>query len=349
MFSKSKYQAMQPQDVFEKEMNHNPSRRKFLEILSVLSVAPAILSLSSFSKKQTIPRIGYINGKGDLHLETFFKEELFKLGFRNGENIHIEERLIPANTSADDAIAGLAKMDLSLIVAGALPFALAIRKNNPNMPLVIVTCPGMVSNGFAKSLEHPGGIYTGMDELTPGVTAKRLQLLKTAAPGVTRVALLSTTSGVGGHEFQLAEAEKTAAMLGIEVKAYRASSLEQLEKGLNNLVSDGMNGMLIFQGGLALANRKLIADFAANKRLPTIYTQMVYVELGGLMAWAPDLPQQLREAAHYVEKILKGAKPGDLPVKHPEKYYLTLNTATAKMSGIQFSKELLAEASKIIE
>ena len=328
-------------------MKNYTSRRKFLKTMSVLSAAPAILYRNSFSIKQSIPRIGYINGKGALHLETFFKEELFKLGFRNGENIHLEERLIPANTSSD-ASAELAKMDLSLIVAGALPFALAIRKNNPKMPMVIVTCPGMVSNGFAESLEHPGGIYTGMDELTPGVTAKRLQLLKAAAPGVTRVALLSTTPGVGGHEFQLAEAEKTAATLGIEVKAYRAYSLEQLEKALNDLVSDGMNGMLIFQGGLALANRKLIVDFTASKRLPTIYNQIVYVELGGLMSWAPDLPQQLREAAHYVEKILNGAKPGNLPIKHPEKYYLTLNTVTAKETGVQFSKELLAEASKII-
>ena len=330
-------------------MKHNTTRRKFLKTMSVLSVAPAILYHSSFSKKQTIPRIGYLNGAGDLHLETFFKEELFKLGFRDGENIHIEERLIPANTSDGSAIAELAKMDLSLIVAGALPFALAIRKNNPKMPMVIATCPGMVSNGFAESLEHPGGIYTGMDELPPGVTAKRLQLLKAAAPGITLVALLSTTPGKGGHEIQLSEAEKTAATMGVQVKPYRAASLEQLEKALKDLVSDGMNGMLNFQGGLSLANRKLIVDFAAQNRIPAIYQATAFAESGGLMTWAPDLPQQLREAAHYVEKILKGAKPGDLPVKHPEKYYLTLNTATAKMLGIQFSKELLAEASKIIE
>jgi putative ABC transport system substrate-binding protein len=340
---------MQVQNVLNNEIKQNTSRRKFLKALSIVSVAPGMLYRNSFLKKVAIPRIGYINGTGALHLETFFKDELQKLGFRNGENIHIEERLIPANSSNSNAIAELAQMDLSLIVAGALPFALAIRKNNPKMPMVIVTCPGMVSNGFAESLEHPGGIYTGMEELPPGVTAKRLQLLKAAAPAATRVALLSTTPGVGGHEFQLAEAEKAAATLGIEVKSYRAASLEQLEKALSDLVNDGMNAMLIFQGGLALANRKLLVDFAASKRLPTIYKQMVYVELGGLMSWAPDLPQQLREAAHYVEKILKGAKPGDLAIKHPEKYFLTLNTTTAKMLGVQFSQELLAEASKIVK
>lgn len=331
-------------------MKTNTSRRKFLKTLSVLSVAPAILYHGSFSKKQTIPRIGYLSGLGVLHLETFFKDELLKLGFKNGENIQIEERLARPNTSDGFEMAKeLAKMDLSLIVVGSLSFAREVQKHNAKMPMIIVNCPGMVSNGFAKTLEHPEGIYTGIDVLADGVTTKRLQLLKAAVPGITHVALLSTTDGVGGHEFQLLEAEKAAATLGIKVKAYRASSLEQLEKALNDLVNDGMNGMLLFQGSLVVANRKLMVDFAANKQLPTIYTQQVFAELGGLMAWAPELEQQFREAAHYVEKILKGAKPGDLPVKHPEKYYLTLNAATAKMLGIQFSKELLAEASKIIE
>jgi putative ABC transport system substrate-binding protein len=240
-------------------------------------------------------------------------------------------------------------MDLALIVAGSLPFAIEIRKNNPQMAMVIGTCPGMISNGFAKSLQHPGGIYTGMDELPDGVTTKRLQLLKAVAPQAARIALLSTTPGVGGHEFQLAEAEKAAATLGVVVKSYRATTLQELEKALADIVSDGMNGLVSFQGGLALANRKIIVDFAAEHRLPAIYQATVFTEVGGLMAWAPDLPKQFREAAHYVEKILKGAKPGDLPIKQPEKYYLTLNNTAATKTGVTFPKELLAEATKVIK
>jgi ABC-type uncharacterized transport system substrate-binding protein len=330
-------------------MNKLTTRRQFIKILSLLTAAPSILYANGFSTKQTIPRIGYING-AYLGLETAFIEELKKLGFTEGKNIQIEQRLLQPNATAGPAVAAeLAKMDLALIVAGALPFALEIRKNNPQMPMVIATCPGMVSNGLAQSLEHPGGIYTGMDELPEGVTAKRLQLLHAVAPHATRIALLSTTPGVGGHEFQLAEATKTAATLGVDVKAYRARSVQELEKALADLISDGMTGLVSFQGGLVLANRQLIVDFAEQNRLPAIYQATVLAEAGGLMAWAPDLPQQLREAAHYVEKILKGAKPGDLPVKHPEKYFLTLNTTSAKKIGLQFSKELLAEASKIIE
>lgn len=326
------------------------TRRKFIRTFSLLSVAPSILHGNGFSKKESVHRIGYLSGAGVLQLEVAFTEELQKLGFKEGQNIRIEKRLARPNSPDVVVMATeLARMDLALIVAGSLPIALEVRKNNPKMPMVLATCPGMVSNGLAESLEHPGGIYTGMDELPQGVTAKRLQLLKAAAPTAARIALLSTTPGIGGHEMQLSEAEKTAVTLGVEVKSYRAASLSQLEKALEELVKDGMTGMLTFQGALTLANRNLLVDFTAQNRIPAIYQQTVFAEIGGLMAWAPDLAQQFREAAHFVSKILKGAKPGDLPVKHPEKYYLTLNKIAANKIGVTFSKELMVEATKIIE
>lgn len=330
-------------------MDNSTTRREFLKGLSLLTAMPSIVHGSPLLTNQPVPRIGFLNGAGVLQLEKYFTEELQKLGFAEGKNIHIEQRLARPNSSDGTVMAAeLAQMDLSLLVAGSLPLAMEVRKNNPNMPMVLATCPGMVSNGFAQSLKHPGGIYTGLDELPKGVTAKRLQLLKAAVPTLTRVALISTTPGIGGHEIQLSEAEKTAATLGIMVKPYRAASLPELEKALNDLVSDSMNGMLSFQGALTLANRKLMVDFATRNRIPAIYQQSAFAEIGGLMAWAPDLPQQFREAAHYVAKILKGAKPGDLPIKHPEKYYLTLNATAAKSIGVRFSKDLLAEATKVI-
>lgn len=325
------------------------TRRDFVKILSLLSIVPSVFSKNHFLHTN-VPRIGYLGGAGVLKLEEVFQNEMVNLGYTEGSNIRIEQRLArPNTTEAATMAAELARMDLSLIVAAALPFALEVRKINPKMPMVIATCPGMVSNGFAKTLERPGGIYTGLDELPDGVTAKRLQLLKAAVPSVTRIALLSTTPGIGGHEVQLADAEKTAATLGVVVKTYRAISLQELQKALENIAKDGMSGMLIFQGGLSVANRQLIVDAAATSRIPAIYQATTFAEVGGLMAWAPDLPQQFREAARYVDKILKGANPGDLPIKHPEKYYLTLNKASADKLGIRFPKELLAEANKVIE
>lgn len=165
-------------------------------------------------------------------------------------------------------------MDLEVVVADSLPLALAIRDANPAMPLVIVTTPGLVSNGFAKTIEHPGGNATGIDELPPGVTAKQLELLKTAAPIVSRVALLSTTPGRGGHEAQVADAQQEAAKLGVAIKPYRATSVAELEHALTAIAAEGTDGLLNFQGGLSYINRQLIVDFAAKHRVPATRKQI---------------------------------------------------------------------------
>jgi len=333
------------------ERNYKPkSRRRFIKELSILvTTAPFIASCSRYFQSRRVHHIGYFSGEGFNELETAFIQELNKLGFKEGKNIIIEKRFGRRNTTDGSTMgAELAKMDLDLIVVTALPLAIIIRELNPSMPMVIGTCPGMVSNGFAQSLERPGSIYTGLDELPPGVTSKRLQLLKLAAPSVTSVALLSTTPGKGGHEIQMADAEKTATELGIKVRAYRATSLTELQKALQELVNDGMNGMLCFQGGLSVVNRRLITDYAAQHNIPAIYQATLFAEDGGLMSWAPNLPQQFREAAHYVSKILKGAKPGDLPVKHPEKYYLTLNSSAATKIGLTFPSEIVTLATRVL-
>ena len=174
------------------------------------AAALPLIDWSRHIAQERIPRIGFIGGT-EPSLVSSFEDEIRKLGYSPVKNIHIETRLGRRNTN-DTAVhaAELGAMNLDFVVVAALPQALAMRQANPRMPMVIITCPGMVSNGFAASLERPGGIYTGMDELPPGVTRKRLQLLKRAAPSISRVALLSTTPGRGGHDTQLADAEQAA-------------------------------------------------------------------------------------------------------------------------------------------
>ena len=316
--------------------------RRFMVASGAMCLLGARRSLAS-----GIRRIGFLSGSVPTLINSF-EEELQRLGYELGKDLIIEKRITRANTT-DTAVyaAELGRMDLELILASALPAALEIRKANPAMPMVIATCPGMVSNGFARSLERPGGIYTGMDELPPGVTAKRLQLLKTAAPTVARIALLSTTPGRGGHETQLADAEQTARTLGVVVKPYRATSLKEIEAALSAIVADGMDGLMNFQGGLSLMNRQLIVDFAAKNRLPAIYQATFFVEAGGLMAWSPDQQEQYREAARYVDKILRGAKPGDLPIHYPDKYYLMINQKAAQALDLALPPSLIAQADKL--
>jgi putative ABC transport system substrate-binding protein len=313
---------------------------------AMLGAAAALtLARARAADGKKLPRIGFTSGVGYPELEAAFTDELRKLELIEGRDLIIERRLARPNTD-DVRTMGreLASLDLVLVVTTALPAALVVREANPRMPMVIGTCPGMVANGFAKSMEHPGGIYTGIDELPPGVTAKRLALLKDAAPAVTRVALLSTAPGKVAHELQLVDAQEAARKLKIEVKPYRATSLAEIESALQAMRADGMNGLQNFQGGLSLANRQLIVEFAAANRLPAIYQARLFIPAGGLMAWAPDQSDQLRIAARMVARILGGASPGDIPVVYPPKYALLLNLDAARRIGLSLPRELVSQA-----
>jgi putative ABC transport system substrate-binding protein len=332
----------------------SPPRRhtRRIAIRQLLGSAAALAAwrAGSAADEKRLPRIGFMTGVDYPELEAAFTDELRKLGIVEGRDVLIERRLTRANSNDSvEMSAELANSALEFIVVSALPLALRVREANPRMPMIIGTCPGMVSNGFAKTLERPGGIYTGIDELPPGVTAKRLRLLKTAAPKVRRVALLSTTPGEGGHEAQVADAERAAKELDVTVKVYRATSLPELRTALDAIRADGMEGLQNFQGALSLMNRKMITDFAAENRMPAVYQARWFAESDGLMAWAPNQSDQLRIAAQQAAKVLAGASPGDLPVVYPPKYYLLLNTDAAERIGLTLPAKLLNQADRVIK
>ena len=328
-------------------MTHS-TRRGFLSGVARVAGALPFVDWSRRLAQSRVPRIGLMAGN-EPSLIASFEDEMRNLGHSPGKTIHIEMRIARINTN-DSAVHAteLGALGLDFVVVASLPQALVMRQANSRMPMVIITCPGMVSNGFAATLERPGGIYTGMDELPQGVTRKRLQLLKRASPAVTRVALLSTTPGRGGHETQLAEAEQAARDFTISVKAYRASSLGEILTALDAIRRDGMNGLLNFQGGLSLANRQAIVDFAAAHRIPAIYQSPFFVEAGGLMAWTPDQREQFRMGARIADRILKGTRPGDIPVQHPEPYQLHLSMKAASAIGLTLPPGLVAEADVVL-
>lgn len=325
------------------------SRRTFVGQLAALASAAPFLGRGAVAQSASrVPRIGYLGGDFPVHREAFMTE-LRTQGFVDGDNVIIEARLQRDLADGPALAIELASLPLDFIVVSALPYALMVRAANPRMPMVITTCPGMISNGFARSFERPGGIYTGLDELPPGVTTRRMKLLKTAVPSATRIALLSTTPGVGGHETQLQDAQDAASSLGVTVHPYRATNPKELETALEAIVADGMDAMLNFQGGLSVYRRQLIVDFAAANRLPAIYQATMFAEAGGLMAWAPDLVEQQRVSARLAARILKGARPGDLPITHPTGYCLTVHTGAAKKIGLLLPASLLSQAARIIE
>ena len=319
-------------------------RRTFLTLLAAVAATAPLTGMRGQSPRRP-RRIGFLIGN-EPSLVRAFTDALKGLGYTE-DHLFVDSR-VATGPEMVKAANELATGDLELVVAAALPQALEIRKANPAMPMVIGTCPGMISNGFAKSLERPGGNVTGMDELPVGVTVKRVTLLKTAVPGLARIGLLSTTPGRGGHEVQLAEAQQAARTLGVSVQPYRATSAPELAQALAAMVSDGMDGFTNFQGGLSLANRKLIVEFAAQHKLPAMYQATLFAEAGGLMAWAPDLEEQFRMAASYVDQILRGAKPGDLPIRQPARYFLTINAGAARGLGVTLPPALLAQADRLL-
>jgi putative ABC transport system substrate-binding protein len=272
--------------------NRGITRRAFITGLAVVGCAFPVVPFAQQAQPVRVRRIGLVVGDDPEGLEAAFRETLRNQGYIEGQNLLIEARYSLRSPSGTGVAAELVHMDLELVVVPSLPSALVAQQANPSMPLVIVTTPGIVSNGFAKSIEHPGGSATGIDELPPGVTATRLELLKAAAPAVSRVALISTTPGRGGHEAQLADAQDAAARLGVLVKPYRATTIDELKQALAATAADGMNGLLTFQGGLSFVNRQLIVDFAAAQRMPGMYQATVFAAAGGLMTWAPDLVDQ---------------------------------------------------------
>ena len=324
--------------------------RRSLLLKGALALAAPVLQSCAHSVARRLPRVGYLAGAGNPGFVAAFHGELSRLGYVPGQNLHLVERF--ARPNSDDTTrfaAQLAALDLDLIVAQALPYALQIRAANPRVPMVIGTGAGLVCNGFGQSMSRPGGLATGMEELVPGLTAKRLELLTLAAPGVRRVGLLSTTPASCGHDIQLADAQEGASRLGVLVKPYRATNLKGVHQALLAMVRDGQQGFVNFQGGLSLVNRQMIVDFAAENSLPAIYQALLFAEAGGLMSWAPDQNEQMRVAARMMDKIVRGAKPGDLPIIYPDRYFLTLNRTAAERINLRLPQHLLATADRIID
>lgn len=288
-----------------------------------------------------LARIGFLIGDGFPTLVEAFRSELRRLGYIEGDNLVLEERISSAPGEGSRQVRVLAAMNLYVIIAAALSIALELKALGTSTPVVVATTPEFVANGLAQSLQRPGGNFTGVDELPPNLTAKRLRLLTTAAPHLRKVALLSTTPGTASHAIQLADAEGEASKLGVDVRAYRASSVAELEQALAAITADGTEGLVNFQGGLSLSNRGLIIDVVKRHRLPAIYQSKLFVESGGLMALSPNQEEQFRTAARYADKVLRGAKPDDLPLQYSEHYYLSVNLAAAAAMGLQLPQAVL--------
>ena len=300
-----------------------------------------------------VPRIGILGGSSAtaaaVPIEAF-RQGLRERGWVEGKNVAIEYRWAEGKYDRfPDLAAELVHLRVDVIVALNTPAALAAKQATRTIPIVTVAVRDPVESGLVASLARPGGNITGLTiAVGPELVGKQLELLKEAVPQVSRVAVLWNPTHPA-HPPQLREAEGAARSLGVRLQPLGVSSPNEFDSAFAAMTRERAAAGLVLADSMFFAHRTRLADLATKSRLPVMYGLREHVEAGGLMAYAANLADLFRLAAGYVHKILKGAKPADLPVEQPTKFELVINLKTAKALGLTIPQSVLFRADKLIE
>jgi putative tryptophan/tyrosine transport system substrate-binding protein len=328
------------------------TRRTFLGTLAGgLLAAPQISDAQQAAK---IPRIGFLSGslaRGP-HLPEAFRQGLRDLGYVEGRNVVIEYRDAEGKFERLPALAAeLVALKVDVIVATGNRLALAAKQATRTLPIVFAAVSDPVASGLVTGLARPGGNVTGTSILSPELVGKRLELLTQAVPGVSRVAVLWLPGALGERtdKDMLKEADVAARALGVRLEVVEARGPADIDRAFSDMTRVRAGALTMLPSLMFLNERRRLVDLAAKHRLPAVYTVREYVDAGGLMAYAPNLADVFRRAATYVDKILKGAKPADLPVEQPTKFELLINLKTAKALGLTIPPSVLGRADEVIQ
>jgi len=299
-----------------------------------------------------IPRIGYLTAVALSDYSTrieAFRQGLREHGYLEGKNIVIEWRSSEGQRERTAALAAeLVRLKVDLIVSGGLGATRAAKAATSTIPIVMTRDSDPVGNGFVASLAHPGGNITGLSNLASDLVGKRLELLKEIVPKLFRLAVFGTSTNADDAR-ELREIENTAGALGVKVHYLDILTSKDIDTAFRAAAKARVDAVVMnISGPIALGNRKEIAELAVKNRLPAIYSLREYVEAGGLMNYGADLNDSDRRAAIYVDKILKGAKPGDLPVEQPKKFEFIINLKAAKQINLSIPPNVLVRADKVI-
>ena len=283
------------------------------------------------------------------HIREAFRQGLRDLGYVEGQNVVIEYRYAEGKAERlPDLAAELLRLKVDVIVAGGTLAPLAAKHATGTIPIVMSAAGDPVGTGLVPSLAKPGGNVTGLSNFSADLTAKRLQLLKEILPGVSRVAVLWNAANPIAA-LLMRETEAAARALGLQVQSLEVRGPDEFENALPAAVSGGAGALFVVDDPLVFIARLRIADFAARNRLPMTAIYREFAEAGGLMTFGANLADLNRRAAIYVDKILKGAKPADLPVEQPTKFDLVINLKTAKALGLTIPQSLLVRADEVIQ
>ena len=335
-----------------KKFSHHsniPSAR-VLWLLSAMLFAVCLRAEAQQPAK--LPRIGILSA-GTQHDATYisrhdaFRQGLRQLGYVHGKNVVIEERFAEGKLDRLAPLADeLVSSKLDVIVVGGAAAVRATRQANSMIPIVMAfVSDDPVQAGFVASLARPGANITGLTSISTELAGKRLELLKEAIPKVSRVVYLRDPTNPATAPV---ETEAAARVLKVELQNLEAQSPAEFESAFRSAVRGRADAIIIQSGGLFTTHQMQIISLAAKNRLPAMYTEQDYVVAGGLMAYATSLPDLYRRAAIYVDKILKGTKPADLPVERPKKFELVINLKAAKQIDLTIPPNVLARADKVI-
>lgn len=324
-------------------------RRDFLAVFGGATVWSTTAPAQQATK---IPRLGYLTGdsqSADLPRRDAFIKGLHELGYDEGQTILIDFRT--AGGSVDeiaDAATELSRLNVDVVFAFSVAAVQAVAKSMPTTPVVGIT-PDPVSAGLAASLARPGGNVTGLSTLAgPEIYSKYLELLKDAMPGLTRVAVLCNPRNLVSA-LAIKAMDAAAPALGLSLQVVEARNPDELEKAVASAIAKGTGGLVVVQDTMLLAQRSQLAELVATSRLPAIYGIREHVEAGGLMAYAANRPEMFRRAAYYVDRILKGTSPAELPIEQPTKFQLIMNLKAARALNLTIPATLLARADEVIE
>jgi putative tryptophan/tyrosine transport system substrate-binding protein len=332
-------------------MSISLSRRKLIAALAGSAVAwpPAARA----QKPDRVPRIGVLIAVEDdpvaLARVAAFRQELEKLGWKEGRNVRVDARFAAGDSGRIQSyaaeLAGL-KPDVALVQTSIA--LTAMLRESPSLPLVFVQVNDPVDSGFVTNLAHPGGNITGFTPAESSMAAKMLEILKDVAPHVSHVTVLLSLDQVPGvkawHVIQA-----VAPTVDVHVVAADIHEPSDIKRAVESCADQPGGGLIVLASLPTIVHRKVIIELAARHRLPAVYTYAFHAREGGLVSYGVELAEQYRQAASYVDRILKGAKPGDLPVQQPTKFELLINLKTANALGITVPNALLAVADEVIE
>jgi putative ABC transport system substrate-binding protein len=318
-------------------------------LLAIAAVSPPI-DAQPATRIPKIAFLGAITQATAAHLIAAFKQGLRELGYVEGETVLVEVRLAEGEVERLPELARTLVAHKPDVIVATNDVAIAsLRRETQTIPIVMAFSSDPAGAGFVASLARPGGNVTGLSTLSPELSGKRLELLREVVPGLSRVAFLWNPDS-RGNLLDYKETEAVARSLHVELQSVELFRGEDLDRAFS-AVGKGRVQALIVPGGnpILVARRDKLASFAQRSRLPTIYGAREYVDAGGLMSYGPSTAELFRRAATFVDKILKGAKPADLPVEQPSKFELVINLKTAKAVGLTIPQSLLRRADQVIQ